>query len=61
MQLFLSCHLFMASALCFVLGHGLAFFLIGSIIFLSMVVQQLVEILVFLQEKMSTSPFTPPS
>ena len=36
-------------------------FLVGSNILLLMLVQQLVESLVFLQEKMSTHPFTPPS
>ena len=41
-----------------VLGHGLSF-LKGSNIFLSVVVQQLVAILVFSQEKISTGPSTP--
>jgi len=44
----------------FVPGHGISF-LVGSNILPLMLVQQLVVILVFLQEKMSTHPFTPPS
>ena len=42
------------------LGHGY-FSLVGSNILLSMVVQQQVVILEFLQEKMSSHPSTPPS
>ena len=37
------------------------FFLVGSSILLSMVVQQVVAILVLSQEEMSTYPSTPPS
>ena len=44
----------------FVLGHGVSF-LVGSIILLSMVVEQQVVILEFSQEKMSSRPSTLPS
>ena len=44
----------------FALGHGVSF-LVGSNILLSMVVQQRVVTLEFLQEKMSARPSTPPS
>ena len=37
------------------------FFLVGSSVLLLMVVERLVEILVFLQEKMSSRPLTLPS
>ena len=46
----------------FALGCGVSFFFcVGSNILLSVVAQQLVAILVFLQEKMSTCPSTLPS
>ena len=44
----------------FVFGCGISFFLVGSSVLLSMVVQQLVVILALLQE-MSVHPSTPPS
>ena len=44
----------------FALGHGVSF-LVGSNILLSMVVQQQVVILEFLQEKMSARPSSLPS
>ena len=40
---------------------GIFFFLVGSSILLSMVVQQLIVILVFLQEKMNSCPSAPSS
>ena len=43
------------------LGCGVSFFLVGFTILLSMVVQQRIVILEFLQEKMSTCPSTLPS
>ena len=46
----------------FVLGRGVSFLsLLGSNILWSMVVQQVVAITVFSQEKMSSRPSTPPS
>ena len=39
-------------------GKWRVFFLVGSSVLLLMVVEQLIEILVFLQEKMSSHPFT---
>ena len=45
----------------FVFGHGGSFFLVGSSILLSMVVQQLAVILVLLQEEVSACPSTLPS
>ena len=45
----------------FALGHRVFFFfLVGSNILLSMVIQQLVVILEFSKENMSTHPSTPP-
>ena len=44
----------------FALLHGVSFFLVGSNIPLSMVVQQRVAILEFSQEEMSACPSTPP-
>jgi len=43
------------------LDVGYFFFLVGSSILLSMIVQQLVAILVLSQEEMSTRPSTLPS
>ena len=51
-------HLIVASSLSFDVGY---LFLVGSNVLLSMVVQQLVVILVFLQMEMSAHPSTRPS
>ena len=53
-----SYHFVAASSLSLVVGY---LFLVGSSVLFSVVVQQLVEILVFWQKKMSACPFTPPS
>ena len=53
-----SYHLIVASSLSFDVGY---LFLVGSNVLLSMVVQQLVVILVFLQMEMSAHPSTRPS
>ena len=59
LYLFPSYHLVLASSLS--LDMGYLFLSVSSSILLSVVVQQLVAVLVFLQEKMSTSPPTPSS
>ena len=62
MSLILNMIVFLLFSCCgfpFALGHGVSFsfyFLVGSNILLSMVLQQLVAILVFSQERMSTCP-----
>jgi len=53
--LLLSCYGFS-----FVFGHGVSL-LVGSSVLLSTAVEQLVVILVFLQEKVSTHPSIPPT
>ena len=62
MSLILNMIVFLLFSCCgflFAFGHGVSYlfyFLVGSNILLSMVLQQLVEILVFSQERMSTCP-----
>ena len=53
-----SYHLAAATSLSLDVGY---LFLVGSCIFLSMTVKQLVVILVLAQEEMNTHPYTPPS
>ena len=58
LRLCLSYHLIMASSLCLNMGYPI---FLGSSVFLSMVVQQLIAILVFSQEEMRAYPPTLPS